>query len=421
MSTTAFDLIKQLYERGLESVEPTTVTIEALNSLSGFRGKGRIVVVAIGKAAEAMALAAQLTLGASINRGVVVAKQSTMRDDLTCFDVYEAGHPIPTGASLQAGEAVVSAVSGLKSHDTVIALISGGGSALLEVPVDGVSLAELQVTTELLMFAGADIHQLNTVRRALSAVKGGGLRRAIGDARCITLILSDVLGNDPAVIASGLTIPTPRDLKTAWQILRQFRIEDHVPESVRLALLGDSVPEDELDASRDEIRIIADNETMLTAIANAATEEGYAVEFAWRDWRGDARALGERMVADCLVTQADILIGGGEATCRVHGSGRGGRNTEAALIAALALRDDDTWTIASLASDGDDGNSGAAGGIVDGKTIDDENVARVALAESNTAGYLGDRGALLVTGQSGTNVNDIYVAVRNNVSLRNEP
>lgn len=420
MPTPAFEFIRTLYQQGLASVEPTAVTVAALSSFPELRGQGRLVVLAIGKAAEPMALAAQRILVTDIHRGVVVTKQSTRGSELPSFEVFEAGHPLPTAASLQAGDAVLAAVSDLTAGDTVVALISGGGSALLEMPVDGVSLIDLQVTTELMMYAGADIHQLNTVRKELSAVKGGGLRRAMGDARCITLVLSDVLGNDPSVIASGLTVPSPPDPETAWKILRRLGLEDRVPESVRHTLLVDTVPAWEIDTSWDEIRVIADNDTILTAIASAAEARGLSVEVAWRNWQDDARELGEKIVTDCRATEVDLLIGGGEATSKVVGNGRGGRNSETALIAALALHGDETWTFASLASDGDDGNSRAAGGIVDGQTVDSEDAAWAALAESDSAGYLGKRGALLVTGQSGTNVNDIYIAVRNSAVLKDE-
>ncbi|MCA9833519.1 MAG: DUF4147 domain-containing protein [Thermomicrobiales bacterium] len=410
MPTASFELIRHLYERGLASVDPATVTKSALADLNTDTGK--LIVLAIGKAAVPMAQAARDIYGDRIDAGLLVTKQGQYTAEVEGFVGIEAGHPVPNLPSLQAGELALDIVADLTSGDTVLALISGGGSALMEAPVEGVSLAELQVTTEMLMHAGADIYDLNTVRKTLSQIKGGGLRRAIGAARCITLLLSDVLGNDRGVIASGPTILESIDPATDWKILKRHRVQDRVPESVLRVLQADPVPIEEVDTSRDIVDVIADNDTMIAAVAGAAESEGFTVQIAWPDWRGDARELGQRIVDDCLVSSTDVLIGGGEATCRVRGNGRGGRNSEAALITALALRGNDEWTVASLASDGDDGNSHAAGAIIDGTIIDDASAALAALEESNSAGYLSDRKALLVPGPTGTNVNDIYIAVR---------
>lgn len=413
MPTRQFEFIERLYRMSVEYADPQMATVGALQSLDDLHtADGRIVVVAVGKAAEAMFLGARSCLRQAIDRGVIVTKHAQKRDALGGYTLVEAGHPIPNDASLQAGEAGLAAVSDLTPVDTVIALISGGGSALLEAPRDGITLADMQVTTELLMHAGADIYDLNTVRKALSQIKGGGLRRAMGDARCITLLLSDVLGNDLSMIASGPTILEPDDPGKAWQILMDFGLQDRVPVSVQRELQTDAISVAEIDTSRDITRVIADNDTMVEAVASAAASAGFDTRISWRDWRGDARELGRIMAEGCLAADADILIGGGEATCKVLGNGRGGRNCEAALVAALALHGNDEWTIASLASDGDDGNSGAAGAIVDGNTVDDESAARAALAESNSAGYLAKRDALLIPGLTGTNVNDIYIAVR---------
>lgn len=413
MNQTSHDRIRSWFDAGLAAVDPTTVTRNALLDLEP--GEGKLIVLSVGKAAVAMAAAAYDVFGDRIDSGLLVAKQGQLTEDVEGFLAIEAAHPIPDEHSLRAGESALEMVSDLAADDTVIALISGGGSSLMECPIEGISLMDMRVTTELLMYAGAGIYELNTVRRALSAIKGGGLRREIGDARCITLMLSDVIGNDHTVIASGPTVPGPTQRGPAWQVIEDFKIQQQVPESVRQALTSDAPPFPPIDTTRDDRRVIADNATFVSAIEQVAQKDGLRIQHVWDNWRDDAGELALRIVRDCREadSQIDVLIGGGEATSVVHGNGQGGRNTEAALIAAMQLTPDDGWIIASLASDGDDGNSGAAGAIVDADTIVDVKAAESDLKNSDSAGYLRQRNALVVTGQSGTNVNDVYIAVRN--------
>lgn len=413
MSQTSRDQILTWFNAGLAAVNPFTVTRDVLGRLE--IGEGRLIVLSVGKASDAMATAAQDVLGDRIDAGVVIAKQGQLESDVFGFQMLEAAHPIPDQSSLLAGETVLDIVDGLTANDTVIALISGGGSSLLEYPADGISLMDMQVTTELLMYAGAGIHDLNTVRKALSAIKGGGLRRSIGDARCITLMLSDVVGNDHSVIASGPTVPGPTNRGAAWQVIEDFRIQDQVPDSVRLLLTEDAPPTPEIDISRDVREIIADNSTIVEAVKHAAERDEFRVIESISHWCDDVSELATRILEDCRSADddVDVIIGGGEATSIVRGSGRGGRNTEAALNVALTMTAEDDWTVASLASDGDDGNSGAAGAIVHSAMIDDVDAANAALAESNSASYLEEKNALIVTGPTGTNVNDVYIAVRN--------
>ena len=406
------DRILAWYRAGLDAVDPANVTREALRELE--IGDGKLIVLSVGKAAVPMAIAASEVLGDRIDAGLLVAKQLT--EEVDGFISIEAAHPIPDEKSLQAGELALDMVSDLSPEDTVVALMSGGGSSLIEFPIEGISLMDMQVTTELLMYAGAGIYELNTVRKALSAIKGGGLRRAIGDARCITLMLSDVVGNDHTVIASGPTVPGPTNRGPAWQVIEDFKIARQVPESVRLALNADSPPLPPMETGRDDRKIIADNSTFVSAVRVAAESDGLRTIEVVSQWRDDARDLATRILEDsrAIGAEIDMLIGGGEATSIVRGDGLGGRNTETALAVALQMHADDEWTIASLASDGDDGNSGAAGAIVDSRTVDDRAIAEAALRISDSAGYLEKRDALVITGQTGTNVNDVYISVRNN-------
>lgn len=412
MNLAIRNAILRWFDNALQAVDPARVTRERLETLE--LGRGRLVVLAIGKAAVPMAQAATDVLGDRIDRGLIVTKSGQLTNDVDGFDAIEAAHPIPDANSLAAGQAVLDAVQNLKSRDTVIALISGGGSSILEYPEGDLTLMDLQTTTELLMYAGAGIHDLNAVRKVLSAIKGGGLRRHIGPARTITLLLSDVLGNDPAVIASGPTVPEPYSRTRAAKILEQYRVEDRVPERVRMYLQSDAPPSEPFDTSRDVVEVIADNRSFVDAIARAATADGMRTRVQWESWAGDARDLAQVMIDDIrdVGDDVDVLLGGGEATAIVRGSGSGGRNTETALQAALLLHGLD-WTIASLASDGDDGNSGAAGAIVDASTHQSREAALAALANSDSAGYLTNVNALVAPGPTGNNVNDVYIAVRN--------
>jgi hydroxypyruvate reductase len=309
-------------------------------------------------------------------------------------------------------------VSNLSADDVVLALISGGGSALLELPREPLTLADMQATTRLLLHAGAGIHELNAIRSLLSQVKGGGLRRIIGPARCVSLLLSDVLGNDPAVIASGPTIPTDLSSERAREIVNRFGIEGRLPIAVRRFLSEDmELMDAPQSAASDTCRVIADNATLLAEMERLLEAEGLTTAVAWRDFAGDATDLGHRLAAATADTDVDVLLGGGEATVQVTGDGIGGRNTEAALVAAIDLdRTDARWVIASLASDGQDGAADATGAIADPDTVTRARRAGVdagdALSNNDSATFFEHAGGLVTTGPSGTNVNDVYVAMR---------
>ncbi|HEY4556726.1 MAG TPA: DUF4147 domain-containing protein, partial [Enteractinococcus sp.] len=217
---------------------------------------------------------------------------------------------------------------------------------------------DLQETTRLLLHAGANIHELNAVRSLLSQVKGGGLRRLIGPARCVSLLLSDVLGNDPGVIASGPTIPTMLSGERAKDIVRRFRVEDRLPAAALKILNDAGTPEPSPANSDDVCSIVADNATLVADVDRLFRAEGLRTRVTWTAFAGDASDLGQRMVQNAYeaAPDLDVLIGGGEATVEVTGDGIGGRNTEAALVAAIELdRAPAPWVIASLASDGQDG------------------------------------------------------------------
>jgi glycerate 2-kinase len=379
----------------------------------------RVIVIAIGKAAAAMAEGAVEVLGDRIDDGIVLTKYGHLGIGIHGFHCFEAGHSIPDASGVQATRSIIDALEGLTSDDVVLALISGGGSALLELPREPLTLQDLQKTTETLMHAGAGIHDLNAVRSVLSQVKGGGLRRHMGGARCVSLLLSDVLGNDPEVIASGPTVLVHRSIAEAQRVASRFGVENRLPKSVRSVLSGEDRMESIPDSSHDVWAVIADNAAMVKELHSVVGADGLSAHLQWHAYDGNATELGRKMVEDALASDDtwDVLLGGGEATVEVTGQGSGGRNTEATLVSAVALEQKGgDWVIASLASDGDDGSAQAAGAIADPETVARGQLAgaepATSLANNDSATYFRKAGGLVVTGPTGTNVNDVYIAVR---------
>jgi hydroxypyruvate reductase len=283
-----------------------------------------------------------------------------------------------------------------------------------------VSLADFAQTTDLLLRAGAPIEALNAVRGPLSRVKAGGLRAAAPQSTWATLILSDVLGNDPRVIASGPTVPGGSDPRLALEILERFGIRQQVPASVLAALNRSSVEPGPARLDEDVLLIIGDNAAAVSAAASEAGAVGLECQIVWQAAQGEAAKLGREfaaVVAD-VSESIDVVLGGGEATVTVRGDGRGGRNTEFALAAALELerRGDSDWVIASLGTDGQDAMTGFAGAIGDAGTPRRARDAGVdplhALTENDSLSVFEVAGGAVETGPTGTNVNDLYIAVR---------
>lgn len=386
----------------------------------------RIVVIGAGKAAAPMAQAVESVLGEHLSGGCVVVKYGhgvpTRR-----VRVLEAGHPVPDAAGLAAGATLLHLAHQAGPRDLVICLLSGGGSALLEALPAGISPADLQRTTELLLASGATIQEINTLRKHLSLLKGGRLAAAVAPATLLTLVLSDVVGNPLDVIASGPTVADPTTWADAWDVITRYALADHLPTAVRDHLqagLAGAVadtpkPGDPLFA-RSRIAIVGDNALAAAAAAAAATRQGYHSLILTTFLEGEAREVARVAVALAREAQAHhrpvpppaCLILGGETTVTLGPQpGRGGRNQELALAGAIALSGTTGITLVALATDGSDGPTDAAGGVVDGTTL-----ARGAalgldawdhLRRHDAYPYLAAVGALLKTGPTRTNVNDL--------------
>lgn len=385
----------------------------------------RLVVIGFGKASLGMARGIEDVLDSRIDCGIVVTKRGTLAPEqsLSRIQVVEAGHPIPDETSVDAARLLLDAVSGLSADDLVLVLVSGGGSALLEMPVEGVSIADLACTTDLLLRAGADIRTLNRVRHRLSQIKGGGLARAAFPARVVNLIISDVLGNPLEVIAGGPTVEMAGVEPSLEADIRRLGICEALPDSVRSVLRRPAPIRQPVDSHVLQSTILADARLIAEAAAEAARAIGYEPAILGTEFEGEAREFARFWAA--IARQARrgggpfqppaCLIGTGELTVTVRGGGTGGRNTEMALAAAMAIADVPGVAIASLATDGDDGVTGAAGGVVVGSSVDlalRTGLDPAALLRNNDSlRFLDATSGLVVTGPTGTNVNDLYLAL----------
>lgn len=417
MSGSLVHLIRDLYESAIDAVRPDVVVREAFRET----GRGHLEVagveisaerqvyaIALGKASIRMMLAAEDVLGERLQDGIVVTKSAEPEIQLESR-VLTGSHPVPDSRSLEAGEALHSFARSVPEGALVLCLISGGGSALAEALRPGISIDDLQTVTRDLLKAGASIHELNAVRARMSRIKAGGLLRALGHAQVVNLIISDVLGDDLSTIASGPTVPRVESIP-AEDVLRRYGVSYAVPEDES----SDTV-------SRPATMVLSNVGAAIAATADAARAKGLHPVVLTRSLTGEARHVGTTMaaiLADSAGGHASFghgtcLIAGGETTVNVRGQGTGGRNTEAALAAALSLRGTPDVAIGFLATDGDDSETGVAGAIVTGDTVTpaDAGTATLALHDNDTYTFLKARDATWGTGPTGTNVNDLVIGI----------
>ena len=379
-------------------------------ALAGFApGGGRVLLVAAGKAAWQMAHAAVAALG-SVDAGVVVTKYGHVKGEIPGVTCYEAGHPVPDENSFAATAAALSLVQGLTAEDTVLFLLSGGGSALFEQPL--LPGAELQDITGQLLACGADIVEMNTIRKRLSAVKGGRFALACAPAKVYSIVLSDILGDPLDMIASGPAVPDRSTCAEALAVVEKYSLR--LSDAAR-ALLGQETPKE---LSNVETQITGSVRQLCAAAAAACEKLGYRSILLTDCLDCEARQAG-RFLADIARTHAGrgeklAFLAGGETVVRLTGRGLGGRNQELALAAAPGLAGL-AAAVFSVGSDGTDGPTDAAGGYADGDTL-----AALAARGLEVHAVLADNDAyhalkavdgLIVTGPTGTNVNDVAVAL----------
>ena len=384
----------------------------------------RSLVVGGGKAAVPMTAAVADVLGERLTVGAIVTKyghgelpptQVTRR-----IRLIHAGHPIPDENSVQGARAVAELVSGATDRDLVLCLISGGGSALLTCPVPGLSLAQLQNLTDALLRSGATINEMNTVRKHWSQIKGGHLAQLAAPATVATLILSDVVGDPLEVIASGPTVPDPTTIDDARAVLARYGVKLETRESERGSWSFEETPKPgDAAFERAHHLLIGSNRLAAAAARERAQELGYNTLLLTTFVEGEARevakvaaalAKGIRIHGDPLAPPA-CLIWGGETTVTIRGQGRGGRNQELALAAALALEDWPAVRLMALATDGTDGPTDAGGAVISGETVSQARALGIdplaALESNDSYSFFQATGGMIRTGPTGTNVNDL--------------
>ncbi|SEA12230.1 hydroxypyruvate reductase [Haloplanus vescus] len=413
---------------GIDAARPGHVVTESVR-LDGDRlhvadatydltGVDRIVAVGGGKAADGVADALETVLGDRLSAGAVVTPEPSEGKRI---ERLQGDHPVPSQAGVDGTERIHDLVADADERTLVIAIITGGGSALLPAPADGISLDDLQTTTDALLDAGAEIGALNAVRKHLSTLKGGGLADLASPATVVSLAFSDVVGNDLSVIASGPTAPDESTYAEALEVLERYGVDPPaaVRERLEAGAAGD-LPEtpgpDDPVFDRVTNHVLADGFTAIEAAREVAADRGYDTCVLSSSVRGEAReaALTHVAVAEEVgatgnpISGPAVVLSGGEATVTVRGDGEGGPNAEFALAAAIELPED--ATLACVDTDGRDGSSDFAGAVVDSDTVEDAKAARAALDSSDAYGYL-DGHSIISTGATGTNVNDLRVLV----------
>jgi len=426
--TPSHELALDCLAAGIEAADPTHAVHEQV-SLSGdhleIGGQhydcstvDEVLVVGGGKAAGSVASALSAILGDAITGGVVVTDDPA---DIDRVDVVEGDHPIPSERGERGARRALELAGQADERTLVLAVVTGGASALLPVPAGDLSLTVLQSLTDELLSAGATIDEINAVRKHCSGIKGGRLAAAARPATVVGLLVSDVVGDDPSVIGSGPIAPDETAYEDALAVLDRYDIDaPDVRAHLEAGRAGDR-PETPTadDSAFDAVQTVflTDAWTAIEAASDVAREAGYDPLVLSSRFRGEAReaalahvAVAEEITATGTPTEPPaVVLSGGETTVTVTGDGTGGPNQEFALAAALEALGD--TVVATVDTDGRDGGSDAAGAIVDDDTVDDETVARDALTDNDAGGYLVGRNGLIRTGPTGTNVNDLRVLV----------
>ena len=413
------DLLRRMFDAAVASAQPALCVPRFLPELAEVRG--RVIVIGAGKASAAMAQAVEEHWrGRGLERveGLVVTRYGY---GAPCerIEIVEAAHPVPDAAGEAAARRLMALVSGLQPDDLVLCLISGGGSALLPLPGAGLTLADKQAVNKALLASGATITEMNCLRRHLSAIKGGRLAAACHPARVLSLLISDVPGDQPIDIASGPTVADPTTTGDALAIVRRYGIE--LPSAARQLLesgAGESVKPDDPRLARAEAHIVAAPQLALEAAAQVALEAGVTAHILGDALEGEARDVGKVLAAIALQVAKHgqpfeppcVLLSGGETTVTLRGQGRGGRNVECLLSTAIAL--DGQADVHGIAcdTDGVDGAEELAGALIGPDTLRRAWALglrpRDELADNNGHGFFEALGDSVVTGPTRTNVND---------------
>ncbi len=435
-----------IFNAALQAVDPYYAVLKAVKVEEGqlkltnakypLAAFERIMVVGAGKATARMAVAIESLLGGTIATGLILVKDGHQAD-LAIIEQVEASHPIPNLAGITGTLRMLQMIAAADEKSLVICLISGGASALLVAPVAGLELQDKQLTTGLLLNAGASITELNAVRKHLSRIKGGRLAQAAYPAQLVTLILSDVINNPLAVIASGPTAPDNSTYNDAWSVITKYGLQQKLPQRVReylqsgiAGLVPETIKEADVCLQNCNNLIVASLSEALVAAAEKSSQSGYKTKIISSSLEGEARHTAKFMAQQAQSVQLSMksgerccLLFGGETTVTVRGSGKGGRNQELALAFALEVEGMEGVSMLSAGTDGGDGPTDAAGAMVDGTTATEARdlglEPLIYLDNNDSYGFfqqfdaLSGRGSHFKIGPTGTNVMDIQIVLLN--------
>jgi hydroxypyruvate reductase len=440
MSRTTHQLrqdARHIFAAGVAAVDPVTAVQRAVIRqdetllVSGvsydLRQYTHVYVVGGGKAGATMAQGLEMVLGTWLSSGAVIVKYGHLAP-VSRVALYEAGHPIPDAAGMRGAEAIMRLAHQASTDDLVFCLLSGGGSALLPAPGTGISLAEKQQVTSLLLECGASIDEINVIRKHISRLKGGQLARLVAPATLITLVLSDVVGDRLDAIASGPTVPDPSTYQDCLDIVARYNLLERLPVSVVTHLqrgqaggCSDTPKAGDAAFARGQTVVIASNRLALQAAYNTARALGYKTLILSSSIQGETRDIARMHAAIAREVRQSgapldppaCVISGGETTVTVRGNGKGGRNQEFALAAALDIADLERVVVLSGGTDGTDGPTDATGAVADGQTrarakalgLDPEQFLR----RNDSYHFFAALDDLLHTGPTGTNVMDIHL------------
>ena len=411
-----------IFRAALAAADPAKAVTDRLKRLDASRYRN-VYVIGAGKAGASMAQAAERVLGRRITAGLVNVKDGHVAK-LRRIELNECGHPVPDDRGVAGAERIAAIASSAQKDDLVVCLISGGGSALLPLPAAPITLEEKQSVTRLLLACGADIHEINTVRKHISRIKGGQLARLATPAAVEALLLSDVIGDDLDVIGSGPTAPDASTFADAARILEKYNIFGRVPASVRERIAQGKrgeIPETPKphDPVFRKVRnsIVGSNRLALDRAARHARESGFHTLVLASEIQGETREIARMHAAiarEVVCTSQPVrppacLITGGETTVTIKGGGLGGRNQEFVLAAAIDIAGLPNVVVFSAGTDGTDGPTDAAGAIADGDTLRRNPEAQRFLDANDSYRYFESLGDLVTTGPTNTNVMDVRI------------
>ena len=418
MRTRQDRLMRDMFAAAIASAQPRVCIPNALPDPSEVKGK--LVVIGAGKASAVMAQVVEQHWKGPL-QGLVVTRYGY---GASCqhMEIVEAAHPVPDAKGLQAAQRMLALVQGLSPDDVVLSLISGGGSALLPLPLPGLTLEDKQQLNRALLASGASISEMNTVRRHLSAIKGGRLAKACQPARVITLLISDIPGDHAIDIASGPTLPDPTTCEDALAILKRYRIQlDARVLQVLKSGQGESVKPPQLPIQARDVRMVATPKQGLMAAAELARAQGYHAYILSDAMEGEAREVGKVLAALALQTTTEcppfqtpcVLLSGGETTVTLKGNGRGGRNVECLLSFTLAAREHPRIHALMGDTDGVDGVEEIAGASMGPHTLSlalESGLRPLQCLDANDGhGFFTATGDSIITGPTLTNINDFRV------------